>query len=333
MASKIDMGWVAFDVGARKHAFASALDKRHETGMLDNTPQAVRGFLAARLKQCGQLRVVMEATGIYYLDLALMAAAMGAQVMVINPKAAHHFGKAMNVRSKTDGIDAGVLLMYLQRMPFVPWSPPCADLLAVRQFGRHIGQLTDERTAAKNRLHALLSTTTSPKVLVEDLRRSIRGLTKRIDRLSTQALKLVRTDSDLSACFEALDSITGIGAATALPLLGELAVLPRDMNARACTSHAGLDVRLHQSGTSVSKPARLSKQGNKYIRRALYMPAMAAIRSDPHARAFRDRLLARGKKKMQAIGAVMRKLLTVAWALVRNPGVYDGSRLFATMEG
>lgn len=329
MTSKSDPGWVAFDVGASKHAFASALGERRESGELDNTLEAVGRFLSARLARCGELRVLMEATGIYYLDLALMAAELGAQVMVINPKAAHHFAKAMNVRSKTDGIDAQVLLTYLQRMPFVRWQPPSEHLLAVRQFGRHIGQLTDARTVAKNRLHALQSTKTSPKLLIDDLRRSIQGLTRRIERLSAQALKIVRADDGLSARFDALDSMIGVGAATALPLLGELAVLPQDMNARACVCHAGLDVRLHQSGTSVAKPARLSKHGNKYLRRALYMPAMAAIKNDPHARAFRDRLIARGKKKMQAIAAVMRKLLTAAWALARHPGVYDGSKLFA----
>ena len=92
-------------------------------------------------------------------------------------------------------------------------------------------------------------------------------------------------------------------------------------------------MRVHQSGTSVALAPRLSKHGNKYLRRALYMPALTAIVHDPHAKAFRDRLLARGKKKMQAVAAVMRKLLTAVWALVRNPARYDGSKLFAVVQG
>ncbi len=140
-------------------------------------------------------------------------------------------------------------------------------------------------------------------------------------------------DAALAARFQALDSIIGIGPTSALALLAELLVLPQDINSRACVCHAGLDVRIHRSGSSVELAPRLSKHGNKYLRRALYMPALVAVVHDPHARAFRDRLIARGKKKMQAIAAIMRKLLTAAWALVRNPAPYDGAKLFAAVEG
>ncbi|WP_187775783.1 transposase [Luteimonas suaedae] len=107
-------------------------------------------------------------------------------------------------------------------------------------------------------------------------------------------------------------------------------MLPGDLSSRACVCHAGLDVRLHQSGTSVLQAPRISKHGNKYLRRALFLPALAAVQHDPHAKAFKQRLLARGKQKMQANVAVMRKLLTAAWALVRYPDVYDGAKLYLT---
>lgn len=121
----------------------------------------------------------------------------------------------------------------------------------------------------------------------------------------------------------------GIAQVSAVALLAELMVLPKNLSSRACVCHAGLDVRLHQSGTSVAKPARISKHGNKHLRRTLFMPALSAIQHDPHARAFRQRLLDRGKKKMQANVAVMRKMLTAVWAIVRNPAEYDGSKLYA----
>lgn len=330
--AKVDMGLVALDVGARKHAFAVGMGDKDENGELDNTPEAITRFLKARGKQCQRLRVIMEATGIYYLDLALQVVEAGAEVMVINPKASHHFAKAMNQRNKTDATDARMLLAYLQRMAFQPWQPPEAAVLALRQFGRHLGRLSEHRTRMKNQLHALVSTRTSPRVLREDLETAVADLDRRIARLSEEAMKLVQADAAMSRQFAALDSIVGVGQSSALALLGELLVLPADMNSRACVCHAGLDVRIHQSGTSVALAPRLSKHGNKHLRRALYMPAMAAVAHDPHARAFRDRLVGRGKKKMQALAAVMRKLLTAAWALVRNPAPYDGSKLFAAME-
>lgn len=330
---KVEVGQVAFDVGASKHAFAAAIGSKQQKGDLENAPEQVLRFLKARQGACQRLQVIMEATGVYFLDLALLALQAGAEVMVINPKAAHHFAKARGQRNKTDAIDAAMLLDYLQRMPFKPWQAPQQALLELRQYGRHLSRLTDQRTRVKNQLHALEATATSPRALREDLRESIADLDRRIERISGLAMAQIRADERLAAQFDAVDSVTGIGQTTAISLLGELLVLPAELNSRACVCHAGLDVRVHQSGTSVALAPRLSKHGNKYVRRALYMPALAAIAHDPHARAFRDRLVARGKKKMQAVAAVMRKLLTAVWALIRNPARYDGSKLFAAMEG
>ena len=325
----VELGLLAFDVGAKKHAFSSCFGKKRATGELSNKVPEMRRFIATQKAKCRRLRVILEATGVYYLDLALIAAEAGAEVMVINPKSAHHFAQAIGNRSKTDAIDADMLLVDLERMEFKPWQPPTAEALAIRQFGRHIVQLTDERTAAKNRLHALESMSESPMLLRDDLEQAIASLDSRIKRLSKEALALVRANEQVSKQFDALDSITGVAETSALPILGELLVLPTDMNSRACVCHAGLDVRAHQSGTSVNKQPRLSKHGNKHLRRALYMPAMTASTHDPHARAFKERLVAKGKKGIQAIAAIMRKLLTAAWALMRNPGTYDGELLFA----
>lgn len=326
-------GLIAFDVGARKHAYAACVNGKDDAGELDNTPEAIARFLARQQARCGQLRVVMEATGIYYLDMAVQLAEAGVEVMVLNPKAAHHFARAMSQRSKTDALDARMLLAYLQRMDFVPWQPPTRAVLELRQLGRHLGRLAEQKVRLKNQLHALRSTRTSPAVVIEDMQDDLASLERRIERLSAEALARVRADAALSQRFDALDSITGIGPTSALALLAELLVLPRSMNSRACVCHAGLDVRIHRSGSSVELAPRLSKHGNKYLRRALYMPAMVAIVHDPHAKAFRDRLLARGKKKMQALAAVMRKLLTAVWALIRNPQAYDGAKLFASAQG
>lgn len=324
------IGLVAFDVGSRQHAFCALTKGKTTSGKVDNTPEAIARLLKQQSRG-GSVRVLMEATGVYYLDLALQAveAGAGAEVMVINPKAAHHFAQALSQRNKTDELDAKMLLTYLQRMPFVPWQPPSLAVLELRQLGRHLGRLTDHATRMKNQLHALTRTRTTPQVLIDDLQEALADLERRVERLTREALARIQADAAILTRFQALDSIVGVGPASAVALLAELLVLPQDMTSRACVCHAGLDVRIRRSGTSVDSAPRLSKHGNKHLRRALYMPAMTAIAHDPHARAFRDRLLARGKKKMQALAAIMRKLLTAAWALVRNPAPYDGAKLYA----
>ena len=321
-------GLLAFDIASSEHEFVSEVDGKPDQGKVQNNPAALRKFLAS-FKQRGGQRLVLEATGVYYLDAALIACELGIEVMVLNPKAAHHFAKSMLQKSKTDRLDARMLLEHLKRMEFVSWQAPAKALLELRQFGRYLSQLTEEQTASKNRLHALESSEISPALLRRDLTKAIKALQTRIDRITAQALKLVRANAQVLASFEALDSIIGIAQSSALMILAELVVLPHRMSSRACVSHAGLDVRLHQSGSSVHKPARISKHGNKYLRRALFMPAMSAVNHDPHARAFRDRLVARGKRKIQAQVAVMRKMLTAAWALYRNPQTYDGAKLYA----
>lgn len=320
---------LALDIGASKHAFAVDTGRRQDSGEIRNDPATLRTFLAQQIERTGTLRLIVEATGIYYLDVALIAAELGAEVMVVNPKASHNFSQAIQQRSKTDALDAGMLLEYLRRMPFVAWIAPRPALLELRYYGRYLTQLVEDRTAALNRLHALEHAKVSPKALRKDLKQAIAGLDRRIERIRSEAIALIKADDELRVAYKALVTFKGIADVSAVSILAEVMVMPRTLSSRACTSHAGLDVRLHQSGTSVNRPARISKHGNKYLRRALYMPALSAIQHDPHARAFRDRLIARGKKKMQALVAVMRKMLTAVWALVRQPAVYDGSKLYS----
>ena len=330
MATTANETLLAFDIGARTHEFIHDTQGRCEAGELPNAPLAMRAFLERLLRNGRRLRVIMEATGIYFLDLALLAHDLGAEVVVINPKTAHNFAKALGQRSKTDALDVRMLLEFLRRMPLTPWEPPARECLQLRQIGRYLGQLTDETTAAKNRLHALESTAETPRFLREDLRRSIRSLEGRIARIRAQAIDLIGRSASLTAAFRALNTMVGMADKAAVAVLGELCVLPRSLSARACTSHAGLDVRQQQSGTSVNKPGRISKHGNKYLRRALYMPALCAGVHDPHAAAFKARLKARGKKPMQINTAIMRKMLTAAWSIVRDPQSYDGAKLYAS---
>jgi transposase len=323
---------IAFDIGANRHAYAWEHQGHREEGEIANDVTVLRPFLERLIARAGSVQVLVEATGIYYLDTAMLARELGAHVCVINPKAGHNFAKALSQRNKTDRLDAAMLLEFLKRMPFIAWQAPGPALLELRHYGRYLVQLTDESTAAHNRLHALSSTQAAPAYLKADLKRAIASLERRIERIRRHALTLIRTDDHLLARFEALTSIPGVADTSAVALLSELMVLPPSLSARACVCHAGLDPRVFESGTSVHKPPRISRHGNKYLRRALFYPAMAAGRHDPFAAAFKKRLLEKGKKKMQANVAIMRKMLTLAWALMKNPEPYDAEKLYSAEQ-
>ena len=293
-----------------------------------NTPpghQALRRHLGAG---GGRVRVCMESTGLYGLDAALaLQAEPRVELMVANPRAVKDFSRALLQRSKTDPLDARVLLEYAARMPFQRWQPPAAEALQITALARRIHALTEQSTMEKNRLHALEATATSLRVIVQDLRRSVRGLNAAIIRLRREAERIIARTPELTRRFRWLQSARGIGALSALHLLGELALIPAHCDVRQWVAYAGLDPRQHESGSSVHQKTRISKVGNRHIRRALYMPALTAVRHDPHLRAFYLRLQARGKCKMVALVAVMRKLLHAIFGMFKHDAPFDGAKL------
>lgn len=321
--------WVGIDIAAKDFELVSRIDGKSSRTMTFKQTAQGHKLALKHLKKLKPRGVVLEATGVYYLDLAVGLSRAGLPVSVINPKSFHHFAKLKLNTSKTDGIDADLLAEYGERMTPVRWSPPDETCLGLRDIGRQINRLTGARTQAKNRLHALQAKSMTLSLLLEDEREGIELLDRRIERLQKAALELVGRSAALTEQLSHITSAVGIGVASALILLGELCVLPREMKAAQVSRHAGLDVQLGMSGTSVHRPSRLSKAGNAYLRAALYMPALSAVGHDLRAKAFYEALVARGKKKIQALCAVMRKYLTGLWACLQTHTPFDSIKLFS----
>jgi len=242
--------------------------------------------------------------------------------------------KGMQSRTKTDTVDAAVLAEFAQRMPFQPWQRPDTLALTIRACAHRIAALNTLRTQTKNQLHATQLTTCAPDFLLEDLQQLIAFLDARIEHLRQQARDLIAAaDEHLQQTAELLISVTGIADASAIQLLGELLVLPDDMQAKQWVAMAGLDPRQHQSGSSVNKKPRLAKAGNRYLRIALYMPALSAARHDPDVRAdYRHLIEKRGLKKLQAVCAVRPKLLHAIHAMLKNRTPFDSRRFYTPSD-
>jgi transposase len=294
-----------------------------------NTAAGHRSLLAWLRRSPIPLQVCMEATGLYGLDLALCLAAAGIPLLVANPRAVRNFARAMRQRSKTDLLDAAVLREYAARMPFEPWPPPSPQALKLMAIAHRIQGLTRMMAAEKNRLHAASLSRALPDLIRLDLRRSIQNLQRAVERLTREALLFIADDAQLARRTELLVSVPGIGVTSALALLAELLRFGPDSDVRQWVAYAGLDPRLHRSGTSVAKKPALSKTGNAHLRRALYMPALVASQHDPHLRGFYQHLLQRGKTKLQALVAVMRKLLHAIFGMFKHNCPYDGSKIYA----
>lgn len=275
-----------------------------------------------------QARICMEATGVYHLQVAMALEAAGVEVMIVNPRMAKDFARAMSSRSKTDVVDAWVLLEYVRRMEFQAWQAPSTAVLELRELGRRLGELTQQLVDEKNRLHAKKAAAISAAV-VADVKQHVAYIDKRIKNIEKAAYELIQQDEDLREQYAALIKGRGIGKRSAILLLTELAVLDPTMSVRQLVAHAGLDPREYESGSSVHKPARISKMGNARLRAILYMNALSAIRHDRGARLFYAGLVGRGKKPMQAIVAVMRKLLHGIWIVLQRRVPFDSTVLFA----
>lgn len=306
-----------------------------ETGNHLKFPNTQAGHrrLTARLRREDQpVQVVMEATGVYGLDLALtLAKTAGIDVMVANPRAARRFAQALMQRAKTDRVDARMLCQFAQSMPFEAWQPPAHQALTLRAITRRIQALVEQRTAEKGRLHAAQASRFTPSSVSRSLKRQIRTLDREIDRLMSQAQTHIDKHEDLKQRHRLLLTIPGVGPKSSIHLLGELSALPDDMEPRQWVAHAGLDPRPVESGSSVHKPRRISGTGNPRLRRALFMPAMVAMRHSPQCRCFYQQLLDRGLKPMQAIVALMRKLLHAIHGIWTHRRAFDGDLLFPNL--
>ncbi|MFO6425531.1 transposase, partial [Motilimonas sp. KMU-193] len=139
---------------------------------------------------------------------------------------------------------------------------------------------------------------------------------------------LIEADEALNRIYPCFIAAKGIGQTSAIAILAEFVVLPIDMKAKQVSRYSGLDVKLSLSGTSVKGASRISKAGNTYLRSALYMPAMSAAQHDSNAKQFKDNLTSRGKTKLQANVAVMRKYLTGLWAVYKEGQAFDSAKLF-----
>jgi len=331
MPKGIGLVFVGIDVSANRLVVAIECDqqpgrKRRE---FPNTAAGHKSLVRWLRQRDRIVRVCMEATGLYSLDLALaLYRAEGVEVMVANPRAMADFAKALLQRSKTDELDAEVMLEFARRMPFVTWRPPSPHRLDLRTLMRRITALKLVSQQEQNRLHSVSQSAEITPWVHKDIQSHLVQLERHIERLGQRAEAIVAADPELTRQFRHLISVRGIARTSALHILAELVVLAPDMTARQWVAHAGLDPHHHDSGTSIHKPARITRAGNRYLRSALFMPALVASQHDPNVRAFYERLVNRAKAKMQAIVAVMRKLLHALHGMLRNDSDFVGEKFF-----
>lgn len=257
----------------------------------------------------------LEATGPYGDALALFLHDAGHTVSVVNPGVIHAYAKTQQLRAKADAVDAALIARYCAKEAPAPWAPPPLELRQLQALVRRIDALHGMRTQEANRL----AVTTDPVV-----RTSIETLLATLDAQIADLRQRVGAHLDqhpgLRAQRDLLVSIPGIGDTTAAVLLAELFHKPY-ATARQAAAFAGATPRICESGQWRGR-ASLTRCGPALVRKALYFPALTALRHNPTIIAVGLRLAAKGKPKMVIVGAAIRHLIHVAFGVLKSKRAY-----------
>jgi transposase len=265
------------------------------------------------------LHACLEATGSYGESLALFLYEAGHTVSVINPAAIKAFSQSRLSRTKTDRVDAELIARFGLAQKPPAWRPLPAEVRDLQALVRRLESLIEMRVGEENRL--------SSGITVEAVRQSVEELLTHLNTQIKRTEELIRQHINqhptLKQQSELLDSIPGIAQTTAALLLSEITDIKQYGSARQVAAYAGLVPRERQSGTSLRGRARLSKIGSARLRRALYFPAITALRCSPFFQSWAKGLRERGKCKMSVICAVMRKLVHLAYGVLKSEQPFD----------
>lgn len=265
---------------------------------------------------------LMEATGVYYENLAHHLHKIKKRVHVVLPNTSKHYFSSLNIKTKTDAVDARILSQFGVERIHKAWSPPPPVLLQLRNLTRYHVQLQEQKTALGNIKHSKDCSHDIQIFILKSNKKLIAEIDKEIGRCIGEINRLVKSDLGLHKKIEKLATIKGIGMITMVTILAETMGFEQFCSAKQLVSYAGYDVVQRESGTSVKGKTRISKKGNRYIRNALYFPAMVACRHNSVLKEAYTRIIQKKPSKMVGQVAVQRKLLILMYTLWKNDTVF-----------
>ena len=261
----------------------------------------------------------LEATGAYGDSLAAYLHEAGHTVSIVNPAAIKAYAQSHLSRTKTARVDAALIAGFCAERRPPQWHPPAPEVRELQALVRRLESLIEMRTMEENRLCSGI-TVEAVKTSVEEM---LAYLSEQVKKTEALIHDHINRHPGLKQQSELLDSIPGIGETTAAVLLAEVPDTSQYRSARQVAAFAGLVPRERQSGSSVRGRVRLSKIGNARLRKALYFPAVTALRCSPFFQQWAEGLRQRGKSKMAVIGAAMRKLVHLAYGVLKTGKPFD----------
>lgn len=267
----------------------------------------------------GGVHACMESTGVYTEPLAQYLYDSGYKVSVVNPARVKGFAQSELIRTKTDKVDASVIARFCLAMRPEEWIPESKEIRELRSLVRRVDALIKMRNQETNRLEA------RDDVVRAEIEDHIEYLDKQIELIKHRIKGHIDGHPQLTQKKELLESIPAVGESTIQIVLSHFAYVEKFSSAKELVSFLGIAPREHQSGSSVRGRRRMSKVGRSSLRRAFYMPALAALRYNPVIVEMKSRLSVAGKPKMVIVGAAMRKLVHLIYGVLKNNTPFDPS--------
>lgn len=314
---------LGIDIAKLKIDVALVRESKTFTNQFDNSPKGFK-LLAAWLTSLGveQVHACLEATGSYGEAVAAFLHHAGHLVSVVNPFQIKGYAKSKLQRNKTDTADARLIADFCLTQNPAQWFPPAPQTVELQALTRRIEMLEEMLQMEQNRLDV------APPKTKPSIKRMIRTFEQEIKNLRKSIKEHIDQNPELRQQSELLQTIPGIGEKTAHVLLAEIEFSRYD-SARQVAAYAGVTPKKRQSGTSL-KQTNLSKLGNGRIRKGLYFPAIVAKTHNTIIQDFANRLENNGKTPMQIVCASMRKLLHIAFGVLKHKSPFNPNMAFSS---
>lgn len=270
-----------------------------------------------------EVRFTLEATGVYHECLAYFLHQSNYYVSIILANTSKAFAKSLNIKTKTDQVDAKLLAQMGLERDLDRWQPLSSKIRILKQLTRERVALLEEKLALENRLHALNYSFESNRNEIKRIKQRISWTKKQIKQVELQVEQLAAADSDLKERIDNICLVKGLGLITVVTIIAETNGFELFNNKAQVVSFAGYDVVQRSSGSSIRGKTRISKKGNRFIRRALYFPALTVIKYEDVFKQLYNRVFERSGIKMKAAVAVQRKLLVLIYTLFTKNEAYD----------
>lgn len=269
------------------------------------------------------VRYVMEATGVYHQKFAYYLVDNGCEISIVLPNKISNYIRTLELKTITDKTCSQAIAQFGLERKLDKWAKPKSIYKELQQLTRERDQIVQERSVIKNQIHAEKTESEPNQKSLERMQARIRFLNSQEKEIKADITDIVSKDSDLKQVINNITTIPGVGELTAAIVLAETNGFELIRNKSQLSSYAGLDVKEKQSGTSVKGKPRISKKGNRNLRKSMHLPSLTAVKWDENFKNIYAKLISKNGIKMKALVAVQRKILELIYILFKNETVYD----------